>query len=267
MFFSSIKDFISKKLFQFFFIPIVNPFLKLIKFTVNMKFDADTPLDSYSLAAMARTEDILSFLVEDLDVVGSKDAYKNILYGVRLIVEGKNRRLSDFSEIINEEEEEENSSKKKSLDSFRINIFRENLIDDIITIIKQNGFKQVNRIVNSTHILIKIPEPTQNQLNEFAGETKRIERSAISRIARIKSDAIQRIKAALEREYIEPHVAVPAKAHLENIQQSAVSEIRLIGLKKRKTLLGRFFSYTDEEEKKLGKKLEKSPHNNLFSNK
>ena len=231
-----------------------------------MKFDADTPLDSYSLAAMARTEDILSFLVEDLDVVGSKDAYKNILYGVRLIVEGKNRRLSDFSEIINEEEEEENSSKKKSLDSFRINIFRENLIDDIISIIKQNGFKQVNRIVNSTHILIKIPEPTQNQLNEFAGETKRIERSAISRIARIKSDAIQRIKAALEREYIEPHVAVPAKAHLENIQQSAVFEIRLIGLKKRKTLLGRFFSYTDEEEKKLGKKLEKSPHNNLFSN-
>ena len=266
MFFSSIKDFISKKLFQIFFISIVSLSFELIKFIANMKFDADTPLDSYSLAAMARTEDILSFLVEDLNVVGSKDAYKNILYGVRLIVEGKNRRLSDFSEIINEEEEEENSSKKKSLDSFRINIFRENLIDDIISIIKQNGFKQVNRIVNSTHILIKIPEPTQNQLNEFAGETKRIERSAISRIARIKSDAIQRIKAALEREYIEPHVAVPAKAHLENIQQSAVSEIRLIGLKKRKTLLGRFFSYTDEEEKKLGKKLEKSPHNNLFSN-
>mgnify|MGYP001388985504 CR=1 FL=1 len=230
-----------------------------------MKSDNDGPLDSYSLAAMARTEDILSFLVEDLDVVGSKDAYKNILYGVRLIVEGKNRRLSDFSEIINEEEE--NNIKQKNTDNFKINIFRENLVDDIITIIKQNGFKEVNRIKDTTHILIKIPEPTQNQLNEFAGETKRIERSAISRIARIKSDAIQRIKAALQREYIEPHVAVPAKAHLENIQQSAVSEIRLIGLKKRKTLLGRFFSYTDDEEKKLGKKLEKSPHNNLFSNK
>ena len=232
-----------------------------------MKSDNDGPLDSYSLAAMARTEDILSFLVEDLDVVGSKDAYKNILYGVRLIVEGKNRRLSDFSEIINEEEDNNIKQKNKNTDNFKINIFRENLVDDIITIIKQNGFKEVNRIKDTTHILIKIPEPTQNQLNEFAGETKRIERSAISRIARIKSDAIQRIKAALQREYIEPHVAVPAKAHLENIQQSAVSEIRLIGLKKRKTLLGRFFSYTDDEEKKLGKKLEKSPHNNLFSNK
>ena len=232
-----------------------------------MKSDNDGPLDSYSLAAMARTEDILSFLVEDLDVVGSKDAYKNILYGVRLIVEGKNRRLSDFSEIINEEEENNIKQKNKNTDNFKINIFRENLVDDIITTIKQNGFKEVNRIKDTTHILIKIPEPTQNQLNEFAGETKRIERSAISRIARIKSDAIQRIKAALQREYIEPHVAVPAKAHLENIQQSAVSEIRLIGLKKRKTLLGRFFSYTDDEEKKLGKRLEKSPHNNLFSNK
>jgi ribosome recycling factor len=229
-----------------------------------MKLDIDTPLDSYSLAAMARTEDILGFLVEDLNVVGSKDAFKNILYGVRLIVEGKNRRLSDFSEIINEDDDDDKNHKLE--DSFKINVFRENLIEDIISIIKQNGFKQVNRVKDSTHILIKIPEPTQNQLNEFAGETKRIERSAISRIARIKSDAIQRIKAALEREYIEPHVAVPAKAHLENIQQSAVFEIRLIGLKKRKSLLGRFFSYSDEEEKKLGKKLEKSPHNDLFAN-
>ena len=174
--------------------------------------------------------------------------------------------MSDFSEIINEDDEENIDQNDKSTDSFRINIFRENLIGDIISIIKQNGFKQVNRVKDSTHILIKIPEPTQNQLNEFAGETKRIERSAISRIARVKSDAIQRIKAALEREYIEPHVAVPAKAHLENIQQSAVFEIRLIGLKKRKSLLGRFFSYSDEEEKKLGKKLEKSPHNDLFAN-
>ena len=234
-----------------------------------MKLDTDTPLDSYSLAAMARTEDILGFLVDDLNVVGSKDAFKNILYGVRLIVEGKNRRLSDFSEIINEDEDEDedkNDKNNKLEDSFKINVFRENLIEDVISIIKQNGFKQVTRVKNSTHIIIKIPEPTQNQLNEFAGETKRIERSAISRIARIKSDAIQRIKAALEREYIEPHVAVPAKAHLENIQQSAVSEIRLISLKKRKSLLGRFFSYSDEEEKKLGKKLEKSPHNDLFSN-
>ena len=166
-----------------------------------MKLDIDTPLDSYSLAAMARTEDILGFLVEDLNVVGSKDAFKNILYGVRLIVEGKNRRLSDFSEIINEDDDENIDQNDKSTDSFRINVFRENLIEDIISIIKQNGFKQVNRVKDSTHILIKIPEPTQNQLNEFAGETKRIERSAISRIARIKSDAIQRIKAALERVY------------------------------------------------------------------
>ena len=97
-----------------------------------MKLDIDTPLDSYSLAAMARTEDILGFLVEDLNVVGSKDAFKNILYGVRLIVEGKNRRLSDFSEIINEDDDENIDQNDKSTDSFRINVFRENLMEDII---------------------------------------------------------------------------------------------------------------------------------------
>ena len=101
-----------------------------------MKLDIDTPLDSYSLAAMARTEDILGFLVEDLNVVGSKDAFKNILYGVRLIVEGKNRRLSDFSEIINEDDDENIDQNDKSTDSFKINVFRENLIEEIISIIR-----------------------------------------------------------------------------------------------------------------------------------
>ena len=55
-----------------------------------------------------------------------EDAFKNILYGVRLIVEGKNRRLSDFSEIINEEDDENIDQNDKSTDSFRINVFREN---------------------------------------------------------------------------------------------------------------------------------------------
>ena len=93
---------------------------------------------------------------------------------------------------------------------------------------------------------------------------KRIERAAISKIARIKSDAIQRIKAALEREYIEPHLAVPAKANLEDIQKLAVNNIRMISLKRRKVLLGHFFSYTDPEEMKLGKLLEKSSYAKLF---
>ena len=71
-----------------------------------MKIDVDSPLDSYSLAAMARTEDALSFLIQDLGVVGSKEAFKNVLYGVRLVVEGKNRRLTDFSEIVKMDETE-----------------------------------------------------------------------------------------------------------------------------------------------------------------
>ena len=78
---------------------------------------------------------------------------------------------------------------------------------------------------------IKIPEPNHNQLSEFYGEVKRIERAAISRIARIKSDAVQRIKSALEREYIEPHLAVPAKSNLENIQKYAVNNINLMEIK------------------------------------
>ena len=136
-----------------------------------MKIDIDSPLDSYSLAAMARTEDIIGFLINDLAVVGSKAAFKNVLYGVRLIVEGKNRRLTDFSEIIKKEEVQPDSNNLEEDDSFRINVFRENLIQDVINVIKESGFKTIKRLKNSTHLWIKIPEPTQNQLNEFARES------------------------------------------------------------------------------------------------
>ncbi|MDG2355739.1 MAG: hypothetical protein P8L82_06950 [Paracoccaceae bacterium] len=54
-----------------------------------MKIDVDSPLDSYSLAAMARTEDALGFLIQDLGLVGSTDAFKNVLYGVRLLSKAK----------------------------------------------------------------------------------------------------------------------------------------------------------------------------------
>ena len=94
---------------------------------------------------MARTEDILGFLVDDLNVVGSKDAFKNILYGVRLIVEGKNRRLSDFSEIINEDDDDDKNHKLE--DSFKINVFRENLIEDVISIIKQREVEYPDKLV------------------------------------------------------------------------------------------------------------------------
>ena len=194
-----------------------------------MKIDVDSPLDSYSLAAMARTEDALGFLIQGLGVVGSKDAFKNILYGVRLVVKGKIRRLTDFSEIVKMEEGKPLTKEEKN--NFIVNVFREEIIPNVIKIIKEAGFKTVERIKNSTQLYIKIPEPNHNQLSEFYGEVKRIERAAISRIARIKSDAVQRIKSALEREYIEPHLAVPAKSNLENIQKYAVNNINLMEIK------------------------------------
>ena len=160
--------------------------------------------------------------------------------------------------------EEGNPSNKEEKDSFIVNVFREEIIPNVIKIIKKAEFKTVERIKNSTQLCIKIPEPNHNQLSEFSGEVKRIERATISKIARIKSDAVQRIKSALEREYIEPHLAVPANSNLEDIQSYAVNNIKLIGLRKRKSILGKFFSYANEEERRVGQVLKKSSYRNLF---
>ena len=223
-----------------------------------MKLDIETPLDCYSLAATARTEDSLLALIRDLDLVGSNVAFKNILYGVRIIVEGRNRRLTDFAEIISEEDHGEDESK------IVINVYRDDIVPTVVDIVRRSGFHKILRRPDSNELILDIPSPTDNQLQEFSGETKRLERVAISTIARIKSDAVQRIKAGLEREYIEPLAAGPAKSHLENMQRQAVKQVRVLGLKKRKVIMGRDFQYSDDDEEKLGKILEKPIYNNFF---
>ena len=55
--------------------------------------------DSYSLEAEANMEVCLENLIENLKSVGSADAYKNALFGIKLMVEKKQRRLSDLSSI------------------------------------------------------------------------------------------------------------------------------------------------------------------------
>ena len=223
-----------------------------------MKLDIDTPLDCYSLAATARSEDSLESLIKNLDLVGSNAAFKNILYGVRIIVEGRNRRLTDFAEMVKDEDHEEEE------DKIVINVYRDDLVETVVDIVRRSGFRKILRKRDSNYLIIDIPNPTENQLQEFAGETKRLERVTISTIARIKSDAVQRIKAGLEREYIEPLAAGPAKAHLEIMQRQAVRQAKLLGLKKRKSLIGNDYQYTDDDEEKLGKLLDKPIYNNFF---
>jgi hypothetical protein len=55
--------------------------------------------DSYSLEAEANMQVCLENLIEGLKAVGSADAYKNALFGIKLLVEKKQRRLSDLSSI------------------------------------------------------------------------------------------------------------------------------------------------------------------------
>ena len=46
--------------------------------------------DTYSTALSARAEDIITKYVKDLEQAGSGEAFKNVLYGVRVMVEGRN---------------------------------------------------------------------------------------------------------------------------------------------------------------------------------
>ena len=130
-----------------------------------MKSDLDSPLDSYSLAAMARTEDILGYLVSDLEIVGSKDAFKNVLYGVRLVVEGKNRRLTDFSEIINPEEDENSSIKQDEINANES--IQKIRCESIIS-------KQKNHLPKSIKLYVLVNSIKYNSFNEHNNTNEKV---------------------------------------------------------------------------------------------
>ena len=60
--------------------------------------------DTYSTALSARAEDIIFKYVKDLEQAGSGEAFKNVLYGIRVMVEGRNRFLNDLAEVIAHED-------------------------------------------------------------------------------------------------------------------------------------------------------------------
>ena len=53
--------------------------------------------DSYSSACKNRMEDMLDSYVKSLDELASLNTLKNILYGVRVVIDYRNRHLTDFA--------------------------------------------------------------------------------------------------------------------------------------------------------------------------
>ena len=203
--------------------------------------------DSYSAEALANMENyIISFgtLIKD---VGSSEGFKNALFGLKVMIEKKPRRVADLSKIY----------AGKAPRTLELLVFSREHIPLIVVEIKEHGFKNVKSDVQQQLITVTVPKPTLDDLTAMEDQVAGMSRSAISSLTKIRGNTSQRLKAALENEFIDGVTMNNSRNKVDAVYDKYVKLVKLHALKKRKTILGSYFEPKNEEERLLLPELNK----------
>ena len=199
--------------------------------------------DSYSQEANENMKVAIENLVTNLTQVGSADAYKNALFGLKIMVDKRPRRITDVANV-------EPGLKPRSLD---LMVYSRELIPLVVEEIKLAGFKNVTSDIELQRVTIIVPAPTLEDLERIEDDLDRVARSTVSNLTKVKANSSQRLKAGLENEYIEVAEATKARKNLDEIIDHYVEIAKLHVLKKRIKVMGKYFQPKPEEEKLMKK--------------
>jgi len=199
--------------------------------------------DSYSQEANENMKVAIEKLVTNLTQVGSADAYKNALFGLKIMVDKRPRRITDVANV-------EPGLKPRSLD---LMVYSRELIPLVVEEIKLAGFKNVTSDIELQRVTIIVPAPTLEDLERIEDDLDRVARSTVSNLTKVKANSSQRLKAGLENEYIEVAEAGTARKNLDEIIDHYVEIAKLHVLKKRIKVMGKYFQPKPEDEKLMKK--------------
>ena len=199
--------------------------------------------DSYSQEANENMKVAIENLKTTLNDVGSADAYKNALFGLKIMVDKKPRRITDVCNI-------EPGLKPRSLD---LMVYSRELIPLVVEEIKVAGFKNVTSDIELQRVTIVVPPPTLEDLERIEDDLDRVARSTVSNLTRIKANSGQRLKAGLENEYIEVAEAGKARKNLDDAIEYYVQISKLHILKKRIKVMGKYFQPKNDDEQMMKK--------------
>ena len=199
--------------------------------------------DSYSQEANENMKVAIENLVTNLTQVGSADAYKNALFGLKIMVDKRPRRITDVANV-------EPGLKPRSLD---LMVYSRELIPLVVEEIKLAGFKNVTSDIELQRVTIIVPAPTLEDLERIEDDLDRVARSTVSNLTKVKANSSQRLKAGLENEYIEVADATKARKNLDEIIDHYVEIAKLHVLKKRIKVMGKYFQPKPEDEKLMKK--------------
>ena len=95
------------------------------------------------------------------------------------------------------------------------------------------------------------------QLEEIGDDLMRRTNAACSKLVKIKTNTGLRVKAAVEKEFIEARIAGIATKKIDLSYERSTKEIRIMGLMKRKNILGSFFTTVERDDTDLLKEIAK----------
>ncbi len=199
--------------------------------------------DSYSQEANENMKVAIEKLKTDLTQIGSSDAYKNALFGLKIMVDKRPRRITDVANV-------EPGLKPRSLD---LMVYSRELIPLVVEEIKLAGFKNVTSDIELQRVTIIVPAPTLEDLERIEDDLDRVARSTVSNLTRVKANSSQRLKAGLENEYIEVAEAGRARKNLDDIIEYYVQIAKLHILKKRIKVMGKYFQPKNDDEQLMKK--------------
>tara|TARA_Y100000991_G_scaffold115858_1_gene87377 strand:+ start:1 stop:564 length:564 start_codon:yes stop_codon:yes gene_type:complete len=135
-------------------------------------------------------------------------------------------------------------------------IYNKEHIEQVLEFIKQNGFPAKNE-EGSQFIHVRVPKPSRMQLEEIGDDVNRRTNAIGSRLTKIKTNTGLRIRAAVEKEFIDQRIAGIATKKIDTNLERCSKEVRIIGLMKRKQILGSFFKTVERDDADLIKIISK----------
>ena len=214
---------------------------------MEVENNTPTPIEEgYSPEAIANLERAVEEFAESLLVIKSEDANIKVFQSLQITMNGRKRRIGDLGNV----DSPENPMK------IQLMIYNKEHIEQVLEFIKQNGFPAKNE-EGSQFIHVRVPKPSRMQLEEIGDDVNRRTNATGSRLTKIKTNTSLRIRAAVEKEFIDQRIAGIATKKIDANLERCTKEVRIIGLMKRKQILGSFFKTVERDDADLIKIINK----------
>ena len=205
--------------------------------------------DSYSSEALQNMQEYMFSFGETIRDIGSDDAFKNALFGMKVMIEKKPKRIADLAKVMV-------GVRPRTLDVMPFN--REH-VELIAKEIKANDLKNVRFDIQQQLITVTVPKPTLDDLQAMEDQVATISRSAISSLVKIKGMTTARVKKAVENQFIDGVTANRSTKKVEDVFDKYVKLVKLHSIKKRQKILGSYYEPKDGEENTLLPEVKKLP--------